>query len=188
MKHSIFTFLFSILFIYSISQTTHTINLPSSGAATINVNCSVGDILKFQSSSTPLAIRVFRNPAPNFTVTPTGNSTSYTVTATDTSYSSIVSIAPVATCVGKIILSTPTSVFENIDNDLNLSIFPNPTSSVINVRGLKYTSPVYFYDMTGKLIFESQVDTLDNEVDLSAFKSGIYFIRLGYTYYKIVKE
>ena len=68
------------------AQTTYTINLPSSGTATINVNCSVGDILKFQSSATPLAIRVFRNPAPNFTVTPTGNLTSYTVTATDTIY------------------------------------------------------------------------------------------------------
>jgi hypothetical protein len=42
--------------------------------------------------------------------------------------------------------------------------------------------------MTGKLILESQIDSLDNIVDLSAFKSGIYFIRLGYSYYKIIKE
>ena len=188
MKYSIFTFLFSMIYFYGFSQTTYTINLPSSGTATINVNCSVGDILKFQSSSTPIAIRVFRNPAPNFTVTPTGNSTSYTVTATDTSYSSIVSFAPVTTCVGKIILSTPTSIFENIGKDLNLSIFPNPTSSVINIIGLKYNLPVYIYDISGKVIFESIVDPNDNKVDLSRFKSGIYFIRLGYNYYKIIKE
>jgi hypothetical protein len=177
-----------MIYFYGFSQTTYTINLPSSGTATINVNCSVGDILKFQSSSTPIAIRVFRNPAPNFTVTPTGNSTSYTVTATDTSYSSIVSFAPVTTCVGKIILSTPTSIFENIGKDLNLSIFPNPTSSVINIIGLKYNLPVYIYDISGKVIFESIVDPNDNKVDLSRFKSGIYFIRLGYNYYKTIKE
>jgi hypothetical protein len=188
MKHSIFTFVFSILFIYGISQTTHTINLPSSGTATINVNCSVGDVLKFQSSSTPLAIRVFRNPAPNFTVTPTGNSTSYTVTATDTSYSSIVSFAPVTTCVGKIILSVPTSVTENIKNDLRLTIFPNPTSSIINVVGLEKALPVCVYDVSGKIVFELEIDPVNNRLDLSNCKSGIYFIRIGFNYYKTVKD
>ena len=188
MKHSIFTFLFSVLFIYGISQTTYTINLPTSGTATINVNCSVGDVLKFQSTSTPFAIRVFRNPAPNFTVTPTGNSTSYTVTTTDTSYSSIVSIAPITTCVGKIIISTPTSVFENSGNDLSLSIFPNPTSSSINIIGLKYSSPVNIYDMSGKLIFESEIKPFDNKVVLSDLKSGMYFIRLNNRCFKVIKE
>ena len=177
-----------MIYFYGFSQTTYTINLPSSGTATINVNCSVGDILKFQSSSTPLAIRVFRNPAPNFTVTPTGNSTSYTVTATDTSYSSIVSFAPVTTCVGKIILSTPTSIFENIGKDLNLSIFPNPTASIANVVGLEKVLPVYVYDVYGKIVFESVVDPLNNKVDLSNCNSGIYFIRLGYNYIKTIKE
>ncbi len=188
MKHSIFTFLLFLIYFYGISQTTHTINLPSSGTATINVNCSVGDVLKFQSASTPFAIRIFRNPTPNFTVTPTGNSTSYTVTATDTSYSSIVSISPVTTCVGKIILSVPTLINENIKNDLRLTVFPNPTASIANVVGLEKALPVYVYDVSGKIVFESVIDPLNNKVDLSNCNSGIYFIRLGYNYIKTIKE
>lgn len=188
MKHSIFTFLFSMIYFYGISQTTYTINLPSSGTATINVNCSVGDVLKFQSASTPFAIRVFRNPTPNFTVTPTGNSTSYTVSATDTSYSSIVSISPVTTCVGKIILSVPTSMTENIKNDKSLTTFPNPTSSIVNVEGLEKALPVYVYDVSGKIVFELEIDPVNNKVDLSTCNSGIYFIRVGYNYIKTIKE
>lgn len=187
-KITLFVFILSVITITIKGQTTHTINLPSSGTATINVNCSVGDILKFQSTSTPFAIRVFRNPAPNFTVTPTGNSTSYTVTATDTSYSSIVSLAPLATCVGKIILSTPTSLFENIESNLSLNVFPNPTSSLVNVVGLKKTYPVYVYDVTGKMIFESLIDPDNYRIDLSSLRAGIYFIRVNNSYFKIIKE
>ncbi len=188
MKQSIFTFLLSMIYFCGISQTTHTINLPVSGASTINVNCSVGDILKFQSTSTPFAIRVFRNPTPNFTVTPTGNSSSYTVTATDTSYSSVVSLSPLATCVGKIILSSPTSIFENTKNDLHYTVFPIPTSSILNVSGLEKIIPVSVFDYSGKLVLESEIDPFDNKVDLSSFKSGIYFIRLGLNYYRTIKE
>ena len=188
MKNLTFTLILSFISIVAISQTTHTINLPSSGTATINVNCSVGDVLKFQSSSTPFAIRVFRNPAPNFTVTPTGNSTSYTVTATDTSYSSIVSIAPVTTCVGKIILSTPTSLVDNNLPDLRLSVFPNPTKSFMHFTGFNSALPVYVSDVTGKVIFESKIDPIHNMIDLSPFKSGIYFIQVDINRFKIIKE
>ncbi len=187
MKKSFFTFLFSCIYIINIAQTTHTINLPSSGAATINVNCTVGDILLFKSTSTPLAIRVFRNPAPNFTVTPTGLSTSYTVTATDTSYSSIVSLSPVTTCVGKITLSTATSLIENVKSDLNLNLFPNPTSSIINIEGLKSASQIYVYDINGKNLLESKIEPDNKILDLSPFNVGVYFIRVNNRYFKIIK-
>jgi len=186
MKHSIFTVLLSLICIYGISQTTHTVNLPASGTATINVNCSVGDVLLFKSTSKPLAIVLFRNPTPNFTVTPTGNSTTYTVTATDTSYSSIVSLF--ATFVGKIILSTPTSISKITKDASVLAVFPNPTTSFINVSGLKLNSQLYIYDVTGKQIFETEITPLDNKVDISSFKAGVYIVRCGYSYIKVVKE
>jgi hypothetical protein len=103
----IFTF-FSLLMagLPLMAQTTHTVTLPSTGTNTVNVTCAVGDILLFQSTATPLAIKIFKNNGTSYSVTPSSNTTSYTVTAIDTSYSSILSIAPVSTCVGKINLGS----------------------------------------------------------------------------------
>lgn len=100
--------LFLLLFfgVQVFAQTTHTVNLPSSGTNTVNVTCAVGDILLFKSTSTPLAIKIFKSNGTSYSVTPSSNTTSYTVTAVDTSYSSILSLAPVSTCVGKINLSS----------------------------------------------------------------------------------
>lgn len=88
------------------AQTTHTVTLPSTGTNTVNVTCAVGDILLFQSTSTPLAIKIFKSNGTSYSVTPSSNTTSYTVSAIDTSYSSILSLTPVSTCVGKINLSS----------------------------------------------------------------------------------
>ena len=77
---------------------------------------------------------------------------------------------------------------ENIKNDLRLSVFPNPTTSIANVVGLEKVLPVYVYDISGKIVFESLVDPLNNKVDLSNCNSGLYFIRLGYNYIETIKE
>lgn len=106
MKQIFTLFLFLFIGVQVFAQTTHTVNLPSSGTNTVNVTCAVGDVLLFKSTATPLALKIFKSNGTSYSVTPSSNTTSYTVTAIDTSYSSILSLAPVSTCVGKINLSS----------------------------------------------------------------------------------
>jgi hypothetical protein len=180
-----------ILFLITVTlkaQTTHTINFPATGANTINVSCSVGDVLIFKSSSTPYAIRIFRNPTPNFTVTPTGTSTAYTVTATDTSYSSIVSISPsISYCTGKIILPVPTSIQEKSANNTSVFLYPNPVSTKVKIYGLKDLENVSIFDINGNLINESSFQFYNNELDVSSFTSGVYYIKAEEISFKFIK-
>ena len=79
MKHisAILIYVMAILFTSAKAQTTHIITMPSSGNNTIDVNCAVGDIITLQSSVTPFAIQVFRNPTPNFIFVLDCKTTSY---------------------------------------------------------------------------------------------------------------
>ncbi len=170
------------------SQTTYTVSMPSSGINTINVTCAVGDIILFQSSVTPLAIRVFRNPAPNYTATPTGTSTSYTVSATDTSYSSIITTSPVNVCTGKITLTAATGIPREAFGNTDFVLFPNPASSSIIVRGLSTGSWVQLINVSGKVLMEFKVPAIETEIDISSLPDGIYFIRNGFSSYRFVKN
>ena len=46
----------------------------------------------------------------------------------------------------------------------------------IEVKGMSY---VAVYNLLGQMIYESQVDSDDCIVDLKAFGSGLYMVRIG---------
>lgn len=69
-----------------------------------------------------------------------------------------------------------------IEAKRNISIHPNPAHSIIRVQGL--TEPIILCDVLGNTIM--QIDT-DGDVDISAFKQGIYFIRSGKATQKLIK-
>lgn len=66
----------------------------------------------------------------------------------------------------------------------NISIYPNPTSGkfTINVSELANSIKSYFLtDIYGKMILQKNIDWNNNnvfEIDLSKYKTGIYFLRL----------
>jgi hypothetical protein len=59
-----------------------------------------------------------------------------------------------------------------------LSLFPNPTSDVINIRlpGKQFES-IAIYDLYGMLILEKLVESSSIEVDLKGQKTGIYILK-----------
>ena len=61
-------------------------------------------------------------------------------------------------------------------NKLNIIIYPNPGSDIINLKGNKGTLFAIIYNMLGKKITELSV--LD-KIDVSHLKNGIYFITLS---------
>ncbi len=72
------------------------------------------------------------------------------------------------------------------------SIYPNPTSDKISIKiNDTFIKQKYFiYDQFGRIILESRFDAIENEVDLSEFHSGIYFLKVegGNETIKIVKN
>jgi len=64
--------------------------------------------------------------------------------------------------------------------DAELSIFPNPTTGLVTIKGLKDVVEIFVTDMSGKILRrletggESKIET-----DLAEFPSGIYFIAHG---------
>ena len=61
-------------------------------------------------------------------------------------------------------------------NKLNIIMYPNPGSDIINLEGNKGTLSAVIYNMLGKKITELSV--LD-KIDVSHLKNGIYFITLS---------
>lgn len=73
------------------------------------------------------------------------------------------------------------------------NIYPNPTVSVLNIES-KITAPLdlEFYDINGKLIKTKKLENQNQQVDVSNFFSGIYFIKISSAdaehTFKFVKE
>ena len=63
------------------------------------------------------------------------------------------------------------SVDENVKE--NLQLYPNPVSEILKIDGEIQSFEIF--DLTGKNILSSKNE---NEIDVSGFKSGFYFIRL----------
>jgi len=69
------------------------------------------------------------------------------------------------------------------ENDHNISIYPNPSTGVVNIKGI-LIDPVFLFDYLGNKILE----TSDNIINLSSFNSGIYILNVNQKAYKLVKK
>lgn len=72
---------------------------------------------------------------------------------------------------------TPAYVNEiNKFNSIKLS--PNPTNDKISIKieEIFINEKYFLFDQYGRLILSSKFESIENEVDLSQFKSGIYFL------------
>ena len=66
----------------------------------------------------------------------------------------------------------------DIDNiDLNISLYPNPASDVVKVE-CDNMQRVMVYNMFGQLVAENVVNNNKAEIQVSAFASGIYTVRI----------
>ena len=78
---------------------------------------------------------------------------------------------------------------ETIDGQMPISIFPNPTSSILNIN-YEGELNISMYNILGKLILE----TNDKQINLSKYRSGTYILYVqnlksgNSTNFKIIKE
>lgn len=84
----------------------------------------------------------------------------------------------------------------DVNNEMNVTLYPNPTSKGIRIEGLENAQnyQVNLYDLTGKLIFNKSMIFLDAlELDLTTIVPGIYYLVLEdsqatFSSLKIIKQ
>ena len=71
---------------------------------------------------------------------------------------------------------------KEIDNTFNITLFPNPTSNILNYNIVEQNTiekyNICIYDMYGKLNFIKQ-STNQGSIDVSNYSKGIYFMRIS---------
>ena len=71
-------------------------------------------------------------------------------------------------------------IMSDINDNLNsnISIFPNPTNSILNVSSVEIMSSVEIISETGILLSKIDIDSYDTSINIEHYKSGIYFLRI----------
>lgn len=59
-----------------------------------------------------------------------------------------------------------------------ISVYPNPTDHVVNIRSLQSIKTAKVYDILGKQLMEQTVNSADAQLDLSALRKGLYLVKL----------
>ena len=84
--------------------------------------------------------------------------------------------------------------FSNLNID-GLSVFPNPIDNQINIiQNSNKILDVYIFDVTGKLILQSNANYRSNTINVASLGSGIYFLQIctdgceSSNFYKVVKK
>lgn len=59
-----------------------------------------------------------------------------------------------------------------------ISVFPNPTSQVLNIKNMMTNSSAYIVNSLGQRLMEQRLDKDRNQIDISSLKNGLYYIHI----------
>ena len=118
---------------------------------------------------------IFHNSVNNFTVASSG---SYHIAF----HAFVPSTAPIFASsslrVDLVTLSVATGLNENA-NTGGVSVFPNPTSGIFNLRVMKFENAnVRIFDAIGKEVFNTRMNDTQTLIDLSNQSKGLYFVQV----------
>jgi hypothetical protein len=78
-------------------------------------------------------------------------------------------------------LSIATAINENA-NPGGVSIFPNPSNGVVNLRVMKFeNATIRVINILGKEIYNSRMSDINTQIDLSNFAKGLYIVKVDGT-------
>jgi len=90
----------------------------------------------------------------------------------------------------KTIASTNTTVDLNVLNDGNeiFQVFPNPTQQQLKINFLQAAgpAPIEIYNLEGQKVFSKVPTKMQDEIDISDFKTGVYLVKVGTQVKRIV--
>lgn len=81
------------------------------------------------------------------------------------------------------VVSSCSSVgIEEVFNNNNFKIYPNPTSTNITIELIgfnnSFQAQLSLFDLTGKKVYTSSINSTINNIDVSAIKSGLYLLKI----------
>ncbi len=184
MKKSIFSIL---LLLISITCFCTTITITNSGTTftpdTITIN--VGDSVQFTLSSSHNAIEVSEVTwNSNGNTSNSGFSTAFgggLVLPAQLSVGAHYYVCSKHAAMGMkgvIIVEAPTEIIEN-KLQANLSIYPNPTPSILNINysGKELLQSIKLYNLMGKLVYENtKITSFINSISIDFLNAGIYLL------------
>lgn len=98
--------------------------------------------------------------------------------------------APIATNVAQTVYTTLSNSIHTID--ASISVYPNPTNSVININASNTIKSIELYDVQGRLLQTKLENNVNSKIDITNKQNGIYFLKItsdkGSKVEKIVKE
>jgi hypothetical protein len=70
----------------------------------------------------------------------------------------------------------------------NYHLYPNPTTSTINIQGTSSLGAITVYNTIGQLIMQQTTKEKNAEIDLSQQAAGFYLIKIGNSFTKVIKQ
>jgi uncharacterized repeat protein (TIGR03803 family) len=72
----------------------------------------------------------------------------------------------------------------DLDIDNKIFVFPNPANNIIQIRNINSNKLKKIYNSVGQLM----ISTFNNDIDISQYGAGIYYLQIDHKYTKIVIE
>ncbi len=69
-----------------------------------------------------------------------------------------------------------------------ISIFPNPFSTQLNINNLPGKSFVALYDINGKIVFENELEKTNNSINIDHINAGVYQLLIKHNDNSIIKR
>ena len=73
-------------------------------------------------------------------------------------------------------------------DDLDIIIFPNPTSSFLTIQSNNLINPISIFDITGKLVLQNIGNSKEIILDISNLNSGLYYIKSNFQNSSIIRR
>lgn len=75
---------------------------------------------------------------------------------------------------------SPILGMDAVENPLNWNVYPNPAAEFVTIRVEELTTDltIDLLDVTGKIVVSKQVTSYQDQLDLTSFNSGVYFLKL----------
>jgi hypothetical protein len=88
---------------------------------------------------------------------------------------------------------TPNLSVNNYNDYLDFSYYPNPTKGKVSIVSKTNINKVLVYSVSGQLLFENEIHSLNANVDISSFAVGTYFFKLKFdgdkeAHFKVMRE
>jgi hypothetical protein len=75
---------------------------------------------------------------------------------------------------------TPNLSVNNYNGYIDFSYFPNPTNGKVMITSKTPIAEVLVYNVTGQLLYDSQLNDLNTSVDITSYAVGTYFFKLKF--------